>query len=459
MTTLNDINKVDNVTSVLAAHVNDLIASTLRAEYTNTETLSATRTLLAVDMPIQRFNCNGANRIVKCPTANTTTNHLYLIVNATSSGTYVITLQSNDGTITHAMVAVGSSVLLIPDGNGGYAVVPAGNTSDCYNYLINGGFDFAQRQTPGTLTTIADKSWGADRWQQFAENASWQYQRNDATGESGLTSKYYGLFKKITSTGKGIFVQKVEGVNSVPLRGKTVTFQIKMKASASKTIRMAVLELQTGGTMDAFPAAIASAFGANTVDPTWGTNVAVITAAESKSVTTSWQSFSVTVAIPATSKNVVCAIWTDSQFAANDTVSVAEAGLFVSGMIQAWKPRLFQQELSLCNRYYRKSYALETAPATASAPNYIFVVAYTTSRLWANVFYEVEMRTAPTITIISLAGTTAKASKEADGLDIGTTVTVLIGAAKILSLVTDSGTAFTVGTAYIYHYTADAEIA
>lgn len=330
---------------------------------------------------------------------------------------------------------------------------------DCYNYLINGGFDFAQRQAPATLTTISDKSWGADRWQQFAENASWQYQRNDATGESGLTSQYYGLFKKITNTGKGIFVQKIEGNSSIALRSKTVVFQIKMKASASKTIRMGILELQTGGTVDTFPAALASAFGANTVDPTWGTNVAIITAAQSKSVTTSWQSFSVSVTVPATSKNVVCAIWTDSQFAANDTLSVAEAGLFVSGSVQAWKPRLLSQELSLCNRYYRKSYALETAPATASAPGYIWQTAYTTSRLWSNVFYEVEMRASPTFTIISLAGTSAKASKESDGLDIGTTVTVSIGSAKVLSLVVDSGTAFTAGTAYIYHYTANAEIA
>ncbi len=461
MTTLNTFNKVDNTTSVMAAHVNDLIATALRAEYSNVETLSATRTLLDVDTPIQRYDCNGANRDVKAPTASTTTNHLYVIVNATASGSYVITLKNNSGSTTYATIAVGQAVLAVPDGNGGYTVFSNATASsgDSYNYLINGGFDFAERQAPATLTTIADKSWGADRWQLFAENASWQYQRNDATGTSGLTSKYYGTWKKITNTGKGIFVQKVASINSIPLRGKTVIFQIKMSASSSKTIRMAVLELQTGGVADTFPAALASAFGANTVDPTWGSNVAIITAAQSKSVTTSFQSFSVSVTVPATSKNIVCAFWTDSQFAANDTLSVAEAGLFVSSSVQAWKPKFDSQEYQLCKLYYRKSYARDTAPATASAPNYIFSTAYSTSRLWANVVHDVEMRAAPTYTIISLAGTTSKASKESDGLDIGTTVSVTIGSTKLLSLVSDSGAGLTIGNAYIYHYTANAEIA
>lgn len=227
------------------------------------------------------------------------------------------------------------------------------NSSQLYNYLINGGFDFAQRNvTPTTLFTVSDKDFGADRWWVTRENADVQYNVNDATGETGLTSKNYGLFKKITNAGKFVVVQVIEGVNSVPLRGKTVVFQLKMKASSAKTIRMAILENQNAGTIDAPPSTLVTAFGADTVDPTFGTNVAIITGAESKSVTTSWQSFSVSVTVPSNSKNIMAAFWTDSDFAVNDTLSVAEAGLFVANSVQAWTPRLITDELLLCQRFY-----------------------------------------------------------------------------------------------------------
>lgn len=125
MTTLNEFNKVDNTTSVLAAHINDLIASTLRSEYSNVETLSGTRTLLDVDTPIQRFDCNGTNRIVLCPTANTDDNHPFLLVNA-SDGGETITVKNNAGSVTLATLAEGSAVLILPDGAGAYVVASGG---------------------------------------------------------------------------------------------------------------------------------------------------------------------------------------------------------------------------------------------------------------------------------------------------------------------------------------------
>ncbi len=224
------------------------------------------------------------------------------------------------------------------------------------NYMINGGFLFAQRQAPGTLTTIVDNKYGPDRWRVTRENADVQYIRVDATSESGLTSRYYGQFKKITNAGKIHICQILEGSNSVALRTKTVIFQAKMKASSAKTIRMAVLELQNAGAMDTIPATLVTAFGADSTDPTLGANVAVITGAESKSVTTSWQSFSVSVTVPTNSKNIICAIWSDADMAANDTLSIAEAGLFTASSVQSWTPELDSTELSLCQRYFYKTF-------------------------------------------------------------------------------------------------------
>lgn len=123
MTTMNDFVYTDDVDDILASVINDLQPSILRSEFKNAETLSATRTLADTDTPIQRLNCNGANRIVKMPTANTTSNHPYFIVNSTSSGTYTLTVQNNGATETFAVLNPNEFVLMLPDGNGDYEAV------------------------------------------------------------------------------------------------------------------------------------------------------------------------------------------------------------------------------------------------------------------------------------------------------------------------------------------------
>lgn len=147
MTTLNDFNYVDDSDDVMAVHVNNLVASSLRSEYKNAESLSATRTLLDVDTPLQRFDCNGANRIVKMPTADSVENHPYLIFNSTASGTYTLTVQNNGATITHAVLNPSEFIFMLPDGDGTYVVfgmpfkttlTPAQITSNQDNYNPTG---------------------------------------------------------------------------------------------------------------------------------------------------------------------------------------------------------------------------------------------------------------------------------------------------------------------------------
>jgi hypothetical protein len=236
------------------------------------------------------------------------------------------------------------------------------------NLLINGGFDYAQRQAPASATTIADQKYGPDRWKSYVENASLQYTRKDALGETGLTSQYCGYYQKITNAGKILIAQIVEGRNSVSLRSKTIIFQAKLKTDSARIFRMGILELQNAGTIDSVPAALTApgSMGADTTDPTFGTNCAVITAAESKSVTTSWATYSISVTVPSNSKNIICAIWSDSDIAANGELWIAEAGLYHSDQEQEWNPRPVGEEIALCQRYYEKSYLLDTAPATVT---------------------------------------------------------------------------------------------
>lgn len=230
-------------------------------------------------------------------------------------------------------------------------VTPSISIADATNYLINSQFLLAQRMTtPGTLTTIVDNNFGADRWKVTRENADVQYQRNDATGEAELTSSYYARYKKITNAGKIMIGQIVESLNAIPLRGKNVIFQMKMRASSAKTIKMAIVELQNAGTADTIPNFV-TAWNVDGTNPTLGSNLAVITGAESKSVTTSWQNFSVSVTVPSNSKNLIVMIWADADFAANDYIDIAEAGLYQGSSTVAWIERPWELEALLCYRY------------------------------------------------------------------------------------------------------------
>lgn len=123
MTTLTDFIKTDGFDHVMAAHVNNLIATSLRSEYQNVETLAATRTLLDVDTPIQRFDCNGANRTVKMPLADTDENHPFLIKNETVLANYNLTIQNNSGSTTYCVLPRGEFALIFPDGSGDWVVL------------------------------------------------------------------------------------------------------------------------------------------------------------------------------------------------------------------------------------------------------------------------------------------------------------------------------------------------
>lgn len=122
MSTLNDFYPTDDVDDVLDDWIRDLISSSFLSKYKNVETLSATKTLADSDTPIQRLNCNGADRIAKMPTADAVNNHPYLVVNSTASGTYKLTLQNNGATVTHLVLYPNQAALCLPDGNGAYVV-------------------------------------------------------------------------------------------------------------------------------------------------------------------------------------------------------------------------------------------------------------------------------------------------------------------------------------------------
>lgn len=248
------------------------------------------------------------------------------------------------------------------------------------NVLLNGAFDLAQRQVPGTLTTYSNltgRAYGADRWGMTNENASIQYQRIDSSGapETGLQARMYGKFKKITGAGKIIVSQVIEGSNTMPLRGRPVRFQVKLKyaIAASMTVRLGLLYLTSAGTIDTIPATFVSALGAGGTDPTWGANLTALAPISVDGgavsglgmnciLTANWVRYSAVFTVPSNCKNLIAVIWSNGQLAINDELNIAEAGLFDGQEIMDFTPRPIHQIIQSCERYYQKTFDIDTAP-------------------------------------------------------------------------------------------------
>jgi hypothetical protein len=251
---------------------------------------------------------------------------------------------------TDVTVTISSSTL--PDSLGGW----------WNNLLINGGWNYAQRQTPDTLTTITDQTYSADRWKIEQENAGVQYKRFDATAETSISAKWYGQFKKITNNGKFIVYQWVLGQNSFPLRGKDAFYTIWLKSNGIRNMKAAVIVLGSGGTINAPPSPIVSFYGPFS----FVTNV-TSGGTGTLGVGTSWTGFGGVAAGLSTSlRNIGFAFWTETDFTVGDTLDVAMTQMGLGdgvSVVRPWMERHAQVELGLCRHFYRKSFNVDTPPS------------------------------------------------------------------------------------------------
>jgi hypothetical protein len=348
-------------------------------------------------------------------------------------------------------------------------------TGNPQNWLINGGFDYFQRQAPGTVTIIAAEDYGPDRWRCSRENADINAQRIDTDGalESGITGRFYAKFKKTTSTGKMHVCQPIEARWSFPLASRTVTLQVRLKASANKTLRLGLIQLTSAGTVDNLPATIVpTTWGATGTDPTLGANlsrvspVSVPTGAQGTvngngvdcAVTTSWQIFAATFTVPSNAKNLIPAVWTDAGFAANDTFSMAEAQLVDGSATVPWLPRSPEAELALCQRYFCKTFDIDDKPQQGGSLNGALgtIAVGASSAVIFQWFFPTGMRLAPTITTFNTQNSNSEAYDSGIGDCTGTSQTSTTASGTIIQAANNAGGAL--GDTILVHATARIEL-
>ncbi len=362
MTTLNDIYPTDDVDDVLDTWVRELMGSTFRSEFKNVETLSATRVLLDADTPIQRFDCNGANRTVKMPTADAINNHPYLVVNSTSSGSWTLTVQDEAGVDTLVPLDPGEFAFVVPDGNGEYLLVNGGATNTAVaagkNILPNGGFQVAQRGagpfTSATAFVNNDDAYLLDGCI-FLANGSDTCDVSQVADDDFVSGYKIRMDVETANRRFGILLPVENKDIQAIVRSGLASFQFKMKRSGNSVANVRAYLLEWRGTADAITSDVISSWGTAGNNPTlvanWYINNTASNIPFSGTSTTTHEIEGVAVSILATNLAVFLMI-DDTDATVLDYIEFGDIKLEEGAVCTPFENDLYTEALEKCRRHF-----------------------------------------------------------------------------------------------------------
>jgi len=259
------------------------------------------------------------------------------------------------------------------------------------NLLINGGMDFFQR-TGGASIDLGTSSGGTpaggdgkyenvpDRWFALINTGgiNTPYTSRVVGDASG---SYYSQFAlnyatAISLSGLGGVAQIVEASNVFPLRGRTVRFQCRAATDvAAKPLRCAIIATtSTVAAVDTFTSTTRDVV-TNWASTTYTQNnffksnangyYVVGTGNVTPSGTiTAYSDLSCTGTVPVDAQNLICLVFIETALGDSKNFRLTQAGLYDGIEARDWLPRPIGQELALCQRYFEKSFGLDTRPNT-----------------------------------------------------------------------------------------------
>ena len=374
----------------------------------------------------------------------------------------IVAASGND---TPARLAVGNNGdTLVADSAATTGLRWQGNYAAAKNKIINGDFSINQRSFSSTTSSGV---YIYDRFVTRADTGTSTFSAQTFTAGAAPVAGYESTnFLRIDSTGqtatnaRTALLQLVEDVRT--FAGQTVTFSFWAKA---------------GSGTPSIAAFINQNFGS-------GGSSAVNINGQKTAITTSWARYSFTFSIPSISGKTIgtgssLGVWlytsggsdyntqTNSMGIQTATIDVwgiqVEAGSVATAFQTA--TGTLQGELAACQRYYQKSYAQATAPATNSAAGYIVLKTSSntiaTAEGYGTVFLPVTMRTAPTVTIrpFTTASNTGRVSSGI-GTDLAASSgnAVAINETKFSVNNNTGGTLTTAELVVIFHYEASSEL-
>jgi hypothetical protein len=297
---------------------------------------------------------------------------------------------------------------------GSSALLPAG--LGFRNLIMNGDFRINQR---GFSSTSSTGDFGFDRWSMFrnGDGTVTMSAQTFATGNAIPNQEPRNYLRLVTSgqtavNSIALIQQNIEDVRT--LAGQTATLSFYARASSgTPKIRVTINQAFGSG-------------GSPSSD--------VYTVIGDTTISTSWQRYVVTFVVPSISGKT---IGTNNNHYLNLSLCTSFAGTSIgiqNNTFEFWgiqleqntQPTPFEQrpigvELALCQRYYEKSYAVDTAPGTATDSGFILAMtggaqAGSSGIHDAYVFFRVTKRGNPTVTIYDNAGNSNKCRRTAVGV-------------------------------------------
>lgn len=325
------------------------------------------------------------------------------------------------------------------------------------NVVINGGFDFWQRGSSaysGTPTANTPFYFGADRWF-YATGTGSNSVRFERTAADTPGLQYgikYGRNSGASGTAPTILGHVIESVNCRLLNGKTVTVSFYAKKMSNFTGENFFCQLVTGTGTDQGSQQIFIAW-------TGGAQAGVLT----PTLTTTMQRFSFTATVP-NGTNQMCVFFPfytaqPSTAAADEFIQIEGVQVEVGSVATPFSRAggSITGELAACQRYYAKSYNIDTAPGTSSALGVVMGLASNSSYIATALRFPVVMRTAPSMQLYSQIGTLNKvsASGALDSANTGGFDSNIIGSGGAGGV---SVSGLNTSQFYYFHYVANAEL-
>lgn len=261
---------------------------------------------------------------------------------------------SNSDTIAANNIVVGNSTSNVTITNGRISILGSdlSPVQSFRNKIINGNFDIWQRGT----STSTSGTYCADRFATYMAGSTFTSSQQSFTlGQTSVPGEPTYWHRTVVSSvaGAGNYVIVTQSVESVrTLAGKTATLSFWAKADVSKNIAIEFIQyFGSGGS----PSAVVTGIGVTTC-----------------ALTTSWQKFTVTVAIPSISGKTLGSnnddylriyFWFDGGSTFNSrtnslgqqsgTFDIAQVQFEESSVATPFEMRPIGMEFSLCQRYFQ----------------------------------------------------------------------------------------------------------
>ncbi|MFT8347678.1 BppU family phage baseplate upper protein [Clostridium saccharoperbutylacetonicum] len=304
------------------------------------ESKDSIQTLINIENIISNYN---ENKDALAAENTKATNNISSLTTQNQQATNNIAALQAMGDLTNLQADITAAKTEIQNARGTYANLKARfDANDAqlsekvnYNYIINGDFQVWQRGTSFTPTS-GTTTYVADRWAMASISPVTYSQTN-----TGL---------RITNTTDFTFNSRFQQSIEVPksLQGKTVTLSFKVKCSVNKNIGVAIVPY----------------------------NEAVI-ASKAVAITSTSQVYSITLTLP-TGKDIISVIFGLSTNTTSYNGLTAVTNFPVCNIDFEWVkleygsiatpfvPRLYSEELALCQRYYETIQYSVVQPTTAT---------------------------------------------------------------------------------------------